>query len=75
MDGPRDYPVELRKSDRERQISLYEYVKDTYHLYVESKKIIQMNLFIEQKQTHRLRKQTYGYQRGREGRDTLGPRD
>ena len=23
----------------------------------------QMNLFIKQKQTHRLRKQTYGYQR------------
>ena len=75
MDGPRDYPVELRKSDRERQISLYEYVKDTYHLYVESKKIIQMNLFIEQKQTHRHRAQTYGYQRGKAGRDKLGGRD
>ena len=25
-----------------------------YHLYVESKKVIQMNLFIKQKQTHRL---------------------
>ena len=29
-----------------------------YNLYMESKKIIQMNLFI--KQTHRLRKWTYG---------------
>ena len=27
--------------------------------------MIQMNLFIKQKQTHRLRKQTYGYQRGK----------
>ena len=35
-----------------------------YHLYVESKKTIQMNLFTKQKQTHRHRKQTYGYQRG-----------
>ena len=26
-----------------------------YHLYVESKKMVQINLFTEQKQTHRLR--------------------
>ena len=26
-----------------------------------------MNLFAKQKQTHRLRKQTYGYQRGKVG--------
>ena len=32
-----------------------------YHLYVESKKMIQMNLFTKQKQTHRHRKQIYGY--------------
>ena len=32
----------------------------------------QMNLFTDQKQTHRLRKQIYGYQRGREGSDTFG---
>ena len=31
------------------------------------KKMIQMNLFTKQKQTHRLRKQTYGYQRGKPG--------
>ena len=32
-----------------------------------------MNLFTKQKQTHRLRKQTYGYQRGKvAGRDKLG---
>ena len=35
--------------------------------------MIQLNLFIKQKQTHRLRKQIYGYQRGRVGkRDKLG---
>ena len=34
--------------------------------------MIQRNLFTKQKQTHRHRKQTYGYQRGKEGRDKLG---
>ena len=47
-----------------------------YHLYVESKKMIQMNLFTKQKQTHRHRKQIYGYQMGKSGgvcgRDKLG---
>ena len=28
-----------------------------------------MNLYIRQKQTHRHRKQTYGYQRGQGGRE------
>ena len=31
-----------------------------------------MNLFTKQKQTHKHRKQTYGYQRGKWGRDKLG---
>ena len=31
------------------------------------KKMIHMNLFIKQKYTHRYRKQTYGYQRGKGG--------
>ena len=31
-----------------------------------------MNLSTKQKQTHRHRKQTYGYQRGKLGRDKLG---
>ena len=31
-----------------------------------------MNLFTKQKQTHRHRKQIYGYQRGKEGRYKLG---
>ena len=38
--------------------------------------MIQMNLFTKQKQTHRLREQTYGHQRVRvEGRDRLGVLD
>ena len=48
----------LSKSGRERQIS-YDIT------YEESKKMIQMNLFTQQKQTHRLRERTYGYRRGR----------
>ena len=36
-----------------------------YHLYVESKEMIHMNLFTKQKQTHRHRRQTYGHQRGK----------
>ena len=32
--------------------------------YVESKKVMKMNLFLKQKQSHRLQKQTYSYQRG-----------
>ena len=34
-------------------------------------KIIQMNLLTKQKQTHRRRKQTYSYQRGKEERHRL----
>ena len=37
-------------SQKRRQIS--------YHLYVESKKMIQLNLFTKQKQTHGLKEQT-----------------
>ena len=46
-----------------------------YHLYVGSKKMIQMNLFIKQKQTHRHRKYTYGYQRGKKVWDKFGTWD
>ena len=35
--------------------------------YMWNLKIIQMNLFTKQKQTHRHRKQSYGYQRGKGG--------
>ena len=44
MDGPRDYLAKWRKSDREKQIS-YDIT------YVDSKKIVQMNLLTKQKQT------------------------
>ena len=40
-----------------------------YHLYVDSKNIIQRNLFTKQKQTHGLQKQTSGYQRGKVKRE------
>ena len=36
------------------------------------KKKVQMNLFTKQKETHRYRKQMYGFQRGKEGRNKLG---
>ena len=55
MDGPRDYHTKWSKPE----------TNIIYHLKVESKKMIQMNLFLKQKLTHRLRKKTYGYQRGR----------
>ena len=43
--------------------------KDKYHItYMRNlKKMIQMNLFTKQKQTHRLREWTYGYEGGRVG--------
>ena len=34
--------------------------------------MIQMNFFTKQKQTHRLRKQTYGYKKGKGVKDKLG---
>ena len=61
MDRPGDYHTKLSKSDRERHVSY----NITYMLNL--KKKIQMNLLTEQKQTHRLREQTYGYQEGRVG--------
>ena len=44
--------------------------KDEYSmlsLYVKSKKMESMNLYMKQKQIHRHRKQIYGYRRGKEG--------
>ena len=38
-----------------------------YHLYVEYKKMTQMNLFTKRKQTHRHREQTCGCQGGERG--------
>ena len=39
------------------------------------KKTIHMNLLSKQKQTHRQRKQTCGYQRGKWGKDKSGVED
>lgn len=37
--------------------------------------MVRVNLFTKWKQTHRFRKQTCGYQRGKGGRHKLGIRD
>ena len=50
------------KSDRERQIL-------DYITYMWNLKMVQMYLFITQKKTHTYRKQTYGYQRGKGGKE------
>ena len=42
------------------------------HLYVETKKIIQMKIIIQTEKTFRQWKQNYGYWRGNEGREKLG---
>ena len=56
MDGPRDCHTDWSELDREREI-LYDIA------YMQNlKKMIQVNLFAKQKQTHRLREQPYGYQ-------------
>ena len=62
MDVPREYCIQWSKSDRKRQI-LYDIT------YMWNLKIIQMNLYTKEKQTHRHRKQTYGYQKGEGGRE------
>ena len=56
MDGPGDYHTKWSKSDRERQTSYN--IAYMWNL----KKMIQTKLFTKQKQSHKLRKQTYGYQ-------------
>ena len=53
MDGPRDYHTKCCKSDRERQYCVVSIIIEIL------KKMIQMNLLKKEKQTHRLRKQTY----------------
>ena len=58
VDGPREYHTKWSKSHRERQIS-YDI---TYKWNLK-----RWYLFTKQKQTHRLWKQTYGYQRGKVG--------
>ena len=58
--GPREYHTKWSQTEKDK--ILYDIT------YMESKKIIQMNLYTKQKQIHRHRKQTYGYQRGKEER-------
>ena len=50
MDGLGDYHTKRSQSDRGRQISY------DYHLNVEPKKMILMNLSAKQEQTHRLKR-------------------
>jgi len=47
-----------------RQVWEEDHKRRTVISIYESLKIIQMNLFTKQKETHRHRKQAYGYQRG-----------
>ena len=54
----------LRESSQENK---YQHITYIWKL----EKIIQMNLLTKQKKTHRHRKQTYSYQRGKEERDKL----
>ena len=68
MDGPQNYHTKWSKPDRERQISYY-----VAYMWNLKKKMVKMSLYTKQKETHRHKKQTYGYQRGKgEGRDKLG---
>ena len=57
MDGPRDYHTKWSKSDREKQIPF----DITYMWNVK----YDTNELTKQKQTHRHRKQIYGYQKGK----------
>ena len=60
MDGPRAYHTKCNKLDRERQTP-YDIT------YIWNVKITITNeLIYKEKYTYRHRKQTYGYQRGRE---------
>ena len=54
MDGPRECHTEWSKS----KTNIW------YRLYVASKIMVQMDLFIKQKESHRCREQTLGYQVG-----------
>ena len=56
-----DLEIIILSEDKQRQISY-----DITYMW-NLKKMIQMNLLTKQKQTHRHRRQTYGYQRGWQG--------
>ena len=71
MNGPRDYHTKWSKSDRERQIAY-----DIAYMWNLILKMIQMDLYTKEKQTHRSWNQTYGYQRENvAGSDKLGDWD
>ena len=55
MDGPRDYHTKLSKAEKDTSYDIIRGIK---------KKMIQVNLFIKQKQTHSFQKQSCGNQRG-----------
>ena len=48
-----------------KPVHLYHFSR--FHIYVESRKMVQMILFAKQKQRHRRREQRYGYHRGKGG--------
>ena len=50
----------ITQSEREKHTSYT-------NIYVESRNIVQINLFAKQKQRHRCREQTYGHQGGWDG--------
>ena len=52
--------TECSNSERENQIS---YI----NIYVESRKIVSVILFVKEEYRHRCREQLYGYQAGRRG--------
>ena len=64
MDGHRDYHTMWSMPEKDKYSML--------SLYVKSKKIESMNLYMKQKQIHRHRKQIYSYQQGRGEGDKLG---
>lgn len=59
LDGPRDDQPKWSKA-RQRKINA-----TRYHLHGEFFKKVEMSLFPRQRETHRQRKQTYGYQQGK----------
>ena len=62
MDVPRNYHTKWSKPEKDK----YHDMPYMWNLK-KKKKMIQMNLYTKQKQTHTLRKQTYGYQRQKLG--------
>ena len=64
MGGHRDCHTEQRKTEKEKyHMTGFLYMQNLKRNYTNE----QTNLFTKQKQTHRLRKQTYGYQREKAG--------